>query len=115
MPNIITCYKWVIDEADIKVDSRTRELQFDRVNYKISEYDRNAIEEATKICEEQGGEVTALTAGTEKAKASLKDALSRGPAKAIFVNDEALAQADAYVTANVLAKAVAKAGDYQLI
>lgn len=115
MPNIIACYKWVIDEADIKVDAKTRELQFDRVNYKISEYDRNAIEEAVKICEAQGGEVIALTAGTEKARASLKDALSRGPAQAIYVNDELLGNADAFITARVLAKAVAKVPDYQMI
>lgn len=112
---IIACYKWVIDEVDLKIDLKSRALLTDRAKNKISEYDRNAIECGMKLVEELGGEVIALTAGTANAKNSLKDALSRGPAQAVFVNDALLAQADSAVTAKVLAAAVRQIGEYDLI
>lgn len=112
---IIACYKWVLDEADLKIDARTRALLTDRAKYKISEYDRNALECAVTLVEEAGGEVIALTAGTAAAKNSLKDALSRGPNQAVFVKDDVLEQADASVTAKVLAAAAQKIGAYDLI
>ncbi|SDF02334.1 electron transfer flavoprotein subunit beta/FixA family protein [Sporomusa acidovorans] len=115
MPNIIACYKWVPDEQDIKLNPSTMALDFSKAKYKISEYDRNAIEEAVLLNQKNGGSVTALTFGNAGAKQSLKDALSRGPGKAIFVNDELAAKSDAYVTANVLAAAVRKAGSYDVI
>ena len=115
MLNIITCYKWVPDEQDIKINSDTLALDFSKVKYKISDYDRNAVEEAVVITQKNGGSVTALTFGATGAKQSLKDVLSRGPEKAIYVNDELAARADAFVTANVLAAAIRKAGPYDII
>ncbi|MCM0760902.1 electron transfer flavoprotein subunit beta/FixA family protein [Sporomusa sphaeroides DSM 2875] len=115
MPNIIACYKWVPDEQDIKLNPSTLALDFSKAKYKISEYDRNAIEEAVLLNQKNGGSITALTFGAAGAKQSLKDALSRGPEKAIYVNDELAVRADAFVTANVLAAAIRKAGPYDII
>lgn len=115
MPNIITCYKWVPDEQDIKINSSTLALDFSKAKYKISEYDRNAIEEAVLIAPKIGGSVTALTYGTAAARQSLKDVLSRGPEKVVFVNDEGAAGADAFITANVLAATVRKIGAFDII
>lgn len=103
---VIACYKWVLDEADLKIDSKSRALITERAKSKISEYDRNAIECGVSLTETVGGEVIAVTAGTADAKNSLKDALSRGPAQAIFVKDELMTQADASATAKVLAATV---------
>jgi electron transfer flavoprotein beta subunit len=114
MPNIIACYKWVLDEQDIKINLSDLALDFSRAKNKISEYDRNAVEEAMSLVK-GGGSVTAMTFGTAGAKSSLKDVLSRGPDKAVWVNDEAAAAADAYVTANVLAAAMRKNGEFDLI
>lgn len=36
MIKVITCFKWVMDEADVKVDANSRRLTLDRVGYKIS-------------------------------------------------------------------------------
>ena len=57
MPTIVTCFKWVIDEAYIRRSS-SGELDFSSVDYKISEYDRNAIEEAVRLKELHGGNGT---------------------------------------------------------
>jgi electron transfer flavoprotein beta subunit len=56
MPTIVACFKWVIDEAYIRRSS-SGELDFSSVDYKISEYDRNAIEEAVRLKELHGGNV----------------------------------------------------------
>lgn len=116
MKNIVVCYKWVPDEQDIRVNPGDLSLDVSRAKYKISDYDRNAIEEGVTIAgNDPDTTVVSLTYGTQAAKASLKDALSRGPGKGYWVNDAHAATADAYVTAKVLAAAIDKIGDYGLI
>lgn len=115
MPTIIACYKWVLDEQDIKINPGNLALDTSRAKSKISEYDRNAIEEAVLQAEKSGAAVASLTFGTPAAKQSLKDALSRGPEKAYWVNDAAAATADGFVTANILAAALKKIGAYDVI
>lgn len=106
MPNIIACYKWVLDEQDIKVGANLS-LDTSRAKGKISDYDRNAIEEAVLLNEKLGGEVIGLTYGAS-VKPSLKDALSRGLTKAVWVEDASAETADARVISNVLAAAAKK-------
>jgi electron transfer flavoprotein beta subunit len=112
---VIACYKWVLDEADLRIDPKSRGLITERAKSKISEYDRTALECGVQLAEAQGGDVIALTAGTAEAKKSLKDVLSRGPAEVFYVNDEAMAKTDPSVTAKVLAAAVRQIGEYDLI
>jgi electron transfer flavoprotein beta subunit len=115
MPKFLVCYKWVLDEQDIKINPGALTLDTSRAKSKISDYDRNAIEEAVLQVEKAGGSITALTFGTSAAKQSLKDALSRGPEDAFWVSDDKAAQADAFVTANILAAAAKKIGGYDVI
>ena len=115
MLKVITCFKWVMDEADIKVDAGSRRLILDRVGYKISLYDRNAIEEAARLQEQHGANVTAITVAPPTAKQCLKDALSRGPDKACFVNDPSLVDLEPSQTTTILAAAIKGQGDFDLI
>lgn len=115
MANIIGCYKWVFDEEDIKINPADLSVDTSKAKSKISEYDRNAIGVAVNVGEERGEKVIALTFGNAGAKQSLKDALSRGPAEAFWVNDPLADTADGFVTANVLAAAIKKIGDYSLV
>lgn len=114
MPKILVCYKWVLDEQDIKISSSDYSLDYSRAKYKISDYDKNAIEEAVRIFEKSGGSVEALTFGIAL-KQSFKDVLSRGVEKVYAVEDQLAEKADAYVTANVLAAAIRKIGPFDLI
>jgi electron transfer flavoprotein beta subunit len=115
MPNIVVCYKWVLDEQDIRVNAADRSLDYSRAKYKISEYDRNAIEEAVLLAEKvAGGKIGAVTFGSA-AKGSLKDALSRGLDEVAWIGDAAADTADGFVTANVLSAMLKKIGDYDLI
>jgi electron transfer flavoprotein beta subunit len=115
MAKIAVCYKWVPDEQDIRINTSDRSLDFSRAKLKISDYDRNAIEEAALISEKTAGsEVSALTFGAA-VKNSLKDVLSRGPDNVFWLADDAAAKADGFVTANVLAAMLKQSGKYDLI
>src|SRR5271157_5385413 len=115
MPKSIVCYKWTLDEKDIKIKPDDLSLDTSRAKGKISDFDRNAIEEATLIQEQHGGAVHALSYGTSAVKQSLKDVLSRGPETVYWIADNSAETADACVTANVLASAIRKLGPYDLI
>lgn len=114
MSKVIVCYKWVLNEEDIKINP---DLSIDtsKAKGKISDYDRNAIEAAVQTAAGMGDEVIAMTFGNASAEQSLKDALSRGPAAGYLIKDEAAINADGYVTSNVLAAAIKKINDYSLI
>jgi electron transfer flavoprotein beta subunit len=114
MTNTIVCYKWVKSEEDIRVlpDSG---IDLSRAKKKISDYDRNAIETARVAADLLGGKALGLTFGSDDAKASLKDALARGLAEAFWVHDRLAETADGFVTANVLAAAIRKIGDWGLV
>lgn len=115
MLKIITCFKWVIDEADIRVDAPSRKLVLDRAAYKISAYDRNAVEEAMRLQEQHGAAVTAITVAAPTAKNCLKDVLSRGPDRAFFVNDPCFADLEPAQTSALLAAAIKAHIEFDLI
>ncbi|MFH1080261.1 MAG: electron transfer flavoprotein subunit beta/FixA family protein [Pseudomonadota bacterium] len=115
MPTIIACFKWVIDEAYIRQGS-SGTLDFSSVDYKISDYDRNAIEEAVRLKGNQGGSVIAITIGTPEATKGLKDALSRGPDQACFIADAAYNNLEPSQTAAILADVIrSRIVNYDLI
>lgn len=115
MSNVIVCFKWVKAEDDLRIDPATLAVDLSKAKGKISDYDRNAIEAARIASETTGGEAIALTFGAADAKTSLKDALSRGPKQAFWVNDPSAENADGFVTANMLAAAIKKIGGYSLV
>lgn len=115
MAKTIVCYKWVKVEEDIRINPQDLTVDLSRAKNKISDYDRNAIEAARKLGEATGSEVIGLTYGGKDVRSSLKDALSRGLSQVYWIGDDSADQADGYVTANVLAAAIKKIGDYNLV
>ncbi|MGI6434542.1 MAG: electron transfer flavoprotein subunit beta/FixA family protein [Syntrophomonadaceae bacterium] len=105
MLDIICCFKWVVDEAYVKAGASGK-LDLEWANYKLSDYDRNAIEAAVQIGEQHGGRVAAITVGTPDAGKGIKDALSRGPEQAYFINDPAFANLEPSQTAAILADVI---------
>lgn len=113
---IVTCFKAVPFEDDIKVDGCTRKLKYDDAQYVVSLYDKNAIEAGMQLFEKNGGKYTALSVSdSEKLLNTRKDVLSRGPEELVAVIDKKLSGADSLVTANVLAAAVRKMGDVGIV
>jgi len=116
LKRIIVCLKAAVDVSQLKVDAATRQLITAGAPRKISDFDKNALEEAVRIKEKLGGvEVFTLTVSSEDAKAVLREALAIGADKAYFVNDPAVASMDTSGTAYVLAQAVKKIGEFDLI
>ena len=81
----------------------------------LSELDEYAVEEALKLVDAHGGEVTVLTMGPEQAMDAVRKALQMGAAAGVHVVDDALHGSDAPATSLVLAKALDKIGAYDLV
>jgi electron transfer flavoprotein beta subunit len=105
--NIVVLVKQVPDSgADRNLRSDDNTVDRGSANNVINEMDEYAIEEALKIKEAHGGEVTILTMGPDRATESIRKALSMGPDKAVHVVDEALHGSCAVATSKVLAAAL---------
>lgn len=115
LPRIIVCLKQALDVSQLKADPSTRRLITAGVSRKISDFDKNALEEAVRLKEKLGGGVVTVTASAEDAKTSIREALAIGADKGYFINDEALQNSDTLATSIVLAEAIKKIGQYDLI
>jgi electron transfer flavoprotein beta subunit len=73
----------------------------------MNEPDAYALEEALRLREQHGGEVVVCSAGPARVQQVIREALARGADRAIHVEDDRLASADAFVTADSLAAAMA--------
>ena len=111
--NIIVCVKQVIDVSQMKLDSNTKKPILQGVPQKISDIDKNALEEAIKIKEKHGGKITVLTVGQPNAKERIKELLAMGADDGIIVS--APDNIDYHVTSTLLAEAVKKIGKYDII
>ena len=111
--NIIVCAKQVVDVSEIKVDPNTNKPILAGVPQKISDIDKNAMEEAIKIKEKHGGKITALTVGPADAKEKIKELLAMGADEGILIAQPE--KLDYYVLSNILAAAIKKIGEYDII
>lgn len=115
MVNIIVLVKQVYQSADLKVDRATKTIVTQGVPRVISETDKNALEEAIRIKEKHGGKITAIAMGSPETKEALREALAMGADEACLLTDPLFEGSDAHATASVLAAAVTKILDYDLI
>jgi electron transfer flavoprotein beta subunit len=86
-------------------DARTWIREQD-VSYEMNEPDAYALEEALRLREKHGGEVVVCSAGPARVQQVIREALARGADRALHVEDDALASADAFVSAGALAAAM---------
>ncbi len=106
--NIVVCLKQTFDtEAKITLDS-TGKIDTNGVNLVMNPYDEFAVEEALKLKEKFGGEVTLISMGGERVQESLRTALAMGCDQAVLVSDPAIDSPDEWVTAEILAKALSQ-------
>ncbi|MET0135918.1 MAG: electron transfer flavoprotein subunit beta/FixA family protein [Kibdelosporangium sp.] len=116
MPNIVVLVKQVPDTySERKLASADHTLDRASADAVLDEINERAVEEALQIKEAQGGEVTVLTVGPERATDAIRKALSMGADKAVHVTDEVLHGADIIQTAKVLAKAIGTVEGYDVI
>jgi electron transfer flavoprotein beta subunit len=108
--NIVVCVKQVMDTTAEK--RLTPGLRLDRSGSEpiLNPFDEYAIEEALRLREQAGGEVTALCMGPAGAKETVRKAVAMGVNRAVLVSDPALAGSDTLGTAYVLGLALKKLG-----
>ena len=113
--NTVACYKITPDNQDVAV-APDGSIDLAHAAMVLGEYDLMAIEEAAKVAEATEGRAVLLTAGGEALGDTklVKAALSRGASELYSVSDPALADADAFQTATVLAAALGKM-EYDLV
>ncbi|MDD5370533.1 MAG: putative electron transfer flavoprotein FixA [Anaerolineaceae bacterium] len=114
--NIVVCYKLTPDPGDIEVRN-DGSISLERAEWAIGGLDLQAIEAGLRLAEATGGKVMALTAGPHQIDTSKlkKDLLSRGPDELFLVVDDAMTGADTAMTSQVLAQAVRKIGQVDLV
>ncbi len=113
--NIVVLVKQVPDTwAERKLKDSDKTLDRASVDVVMNEIDEYAVEEALRIKEAQGGEVTILTMGPERAIETIRKALSMGADKAVHLSDDALKGSDAVQTSYALAKVLATL-EYDLV
>jgi electron transfer flavoprotein beta subunit len=114
--NIVVCVKYVPDaQAERTFNASDNTTDRENVDGLLSELDEYAVEEALKIVEAGEGEVTVLTVGPDAAADAIKKALQMGAHKGVHVKDDAIHGSDAIATSLVLAEAVKKIGDVDLV
>ncbi len=113
--NIVVCTKQVPDTAaTLKVDEQSN-VSWGDAALVINPWDEYAIEEAIRLKEKFGGKVTVLTIGPEQSKEALKQAVAMGCDEAHLISDPAVVGSDALATTYILAQAIKKLGDVDLI
>jgi electron transfer flavoprotein beta subunit len=113
--NVIVCVKQIPDPAlpgELDADNtlkRDGKLILD-------ESDSYGVEMALQLVTAAGGGAVSLVSMAPNEEVSgLRTALAMGAEKAVLVSDASLAGADALTTAKILAGAVGKAGEYDLV
>lgn len=108
--HIVVCIKQVPDSAQIRVHPVTNTIMRQGVPTIINPYDLFALEEALRVRDRHGGEITVVTMGPPSAEDSLRKTLSFGVDRAVLLTDRRFAGADTLATTYALATAIRKIG-----
>ena len=113
--NIIVCIKQVPDtETQIKIAPDSKGIVSNDIKWVMNPYDEYGVEEALRLKEKFGGEVTVVSMGPKRVTETVRTALAMGVDKGVMINDPAAEGCDSFATAKALAAAI-KELDYDLI
>ncbi|MEM1946931.1 MAG: electron transfer flavoprotein subunit beta/FixA family protein [Candidatus Caldarchaeum sp.] len=116
MPDLVVCVKQTVDVYQLKPHPETLAPQLAQAQFKNSDFDLNALEEAIRIKEKHGGRVVLVTAGHDVKTLLVRECLAMGADEAYVFSDPAMSKADGHVTAFVLSKIIEKkVGKWDLI
>jgi electron transfer flavoprotein beta subunit len=104
---IAVCIKQVVTrDWQVRPDEARTWIRDADADFEMNEPDAYALEAALRLREAHGGEVIAVSAGPARVTQVLREALARGADRAIHVEGDALAKADASAVAEALASAI---------
>ena len=118
--NILVCLKQILDPEvparDFRVDAARREAEQGSANLVTNIFCENALETALQLRERAGAaKITVLSYGRPTAEDSLRKALAMKADAAALVLHESEGPPDPLAAARVLAAAVRRLGDFDLI
>ncbi|MFP5114854.1 electron transfer flavoprotein subunit beta/FixA family protein [Bacillaceae bacterium C204] len=111
--NIIVILKQTFDTEE-KIIIENGEVVNDNAELIINPYDEYAVEEAVKLKEVHGGEITVITVGPSEAESALRTALAMGADHAVLIENEEELPLDENGIAKILAAAI-KERDFDII
>ena len=111
---IIVCVKQVPDTA-ATMAVENGNISWGDAPLIINPWDEFAVEAALNLAADQGGEVTALCLGKEEETEAIKHALAMGADAAVLVSDPSLKGSDNVAASKVLAAAITKIGEVDLV
>lgn len=114
--NIVVLIKQVPATDNVKMDPETGVMIRTGKDNIINPLDENALEEAIRIKNSRSGvKVTAITMGPDSAIKALKEAIAMGADSGILLSGRAFAGSDTIATAKVLAAAIKKVMNVDLV
>lgn len=114
-PHIVVCMKVTPKPEEIKVDQEAMVIHREGVRSEINPPDMNAIEFALQLKDLYGGKVTIVSMGPMFFESYLRAAMAMGADDLILLSDRRFGGADTLATTYVLARAVEKLGDVDLV
>lgn len=113
--HIVVCTKHAPDTAAKMTVDDAGNVSWGDAPLVINPWDEYAVEEAMLLKDSHGGQVTVIAMGPEEAREALKHAVAMGCDTAIRVWDESFAGSDTLATSYILAQAIQKLGDVDLV
>jgi len=101
--HIVVCVKQVPDSGQIRVHPVTNTIMRQGVPTIINPYDLFSLEEALRLRDQHGGEVTVVTMGPPMADTALRKCLTYGADRAVLLTDRFFAGSDTLATSYALA------------
>ena len=103
-PNIIVTIKQVPDPSRNLRTTAEGAIDREKTPAVMNRYCRNAVEEALRLKDAHGGQVSVITMGPPKAELALREAIAMGCDRGILLTDRKLAGSDTWATAYALSK-----------
>lgn len=112
--HIVVCMKQVPRDNSVKINSDLS-INAEGIEQIMNLFDEYAVEEALQWNEKVGGKVTVLSLGPAEWKEQIRRALAMGATDSLLLADPSFAQLDVLGAARVVAAAIKKLGDVDLI
>ena len=106
--NIIVCVKRVPDTtgANVEIARNGRSIKEEGLVFDTNDWDKYAINEAVRLKEDYGGEVTAIALGPDEVEDTLRRCFVTGCDEGIRLTDQAFDGSDATAIARILRQAI---------
>ena len=112
--HIVVCMKQVPRDNSVKINADLS-INAEGIEQIMNLFDEYAVEEALQWNDKLGGKVTVLSLGPDEWKEQIRRALAMGATDSLLLSDPSFAKLDALGAAKVVAAAIKKLGDVDLV